>query len=43
MLVRRDEMRASKVMQQRVMNNAKIEILRNTEGLEIVGDGSEMT
>ena len=43
MLVRRDELRASKVMQQRVFDNPKIEILRNTEGKEILGDGDVMT
>ena len=43
MLVRRDELRASKVMQERVKNNPKIEILRNTEAREILGDGQVMT
>lgn len=43
MLVRRDELRASKVMQQRVFDNSKIEILWNTEGREITGDGQIMT
>ena len=38
LLVRRDEMRASKIMQQRVMNNPNIEILWNTEVDEILGD-----
>ncbi len=38
MLVRRDEMRASKVMQKRVMNNRKIEIMWNTLAVEAVGD-----
>lgn len=38
MLVRRDELRASKVMQQRVFDNPKIEILWNTQGKEITGD-----
>ena len=38
MLVRRDEMRASKAMQKRVMDNPKIEILRNTEAKEAIGD-----
>lgn len=38
MLVRRDEMRASKIMQQRVLNNPTIEILFNHETLEILGD-----
>ena len=35
-LVRRDVLRASKVMQERAINNPKIEILRNTEPKEIV-------
>jgi thioredoxin reductase (NADPH) len=43
MLVRRDELRASKAMQQRVFDNEKIEIFRNTEGKEIIGDGNMMT
>ena len=43
MVVRRDELRASKAMQQRVFDNPKIEILRHTEGKEIVGDGNMMT
>ncbi len=43
MLVRRDELRASKVMQERVKNNPKIEVLWNTEGVEISGDGKVMT
>ncbi|MEN2282185.1 thioredoxin-disulfide reductase [Algoriphagus sp. SE2] len=38
MLVRRDEMRASQIMQKRVINNPKIEILWNTETDEILGD-----
>lgn len=38
MLVRRDEMRASKAMQHRVMNTPNIEILYNTETDEILGD-----
>lgn len=38
LLVRRDEMRASKIMAQRVLNNPKIEILWNTETEEILGD-----
>jgi thioredoxin reductase (NADPH) len=38
MLIRRDEMRASQIMQKRVMNNPKIEILWNTETDEILGD-----
>ena len=38
MLVRRDEMRASKFMQQRVKTAPNIEILYNTETQEILGD-----
>lgn len=38
MLVRRDEMRASKIMQQRVKNAPNIEILWNTETEEVLGD-----
>ncbi|MFY7840295.1 MAG: thioredoxin-disulfide reductase [Lacibacter sp.] len=38
MLIRKDVMRASKVMQDRVMNAANIEIHWNTETLEILGD-----
>ncbi|WP_258099853.1 thioredoxin-disulfide reductase [Marinoscillum pacificum] len=37
MLVRRDEMRASKIMQQRVMNAPNIEVLWNTETVEVEG------
>lgn len=36
MLVRRDVFRASKAMQDRALNNPKIEILRHTEALEAV-------
>lgn len=38
MLVRRDEMRASRIMQQRVMDTANIEIHWNTEVLEVLGE-----
>ena len=38
MLVRRDEMRASKIMQQRVLNAPNIEVLWNTEVDEVLGD-----
>jgi thioredoxin reductase (NADPH) len=38
MIIRKDEMRASQIMQNRVMNNPKIEILWNTETDEILGD-----
>ncbi|HTN18001.1 MAG TPA: thioredoxin-disulfide reductase [Chitinophagaceae bacterium] len=38
MLVRRDEMRASKVMQQRVLNTPNIQIYWNTETVEVLGE-----
>lgn len=38
MIVRRDEMRASQIMQNRVIKNPKIEILWNTETVEILGE-----
>ena len=38
MLVRRDEMRASKIMQQRVLDSEAITIHWNTETVEILGD-----
>jgi thioredoxin reductase (NADPH) len=37
-LVRRDEMRASKIMQKRVMSQKNIEILWNTETVELLGE-----
>ena len=40
MIVRKDEMRASKAMRHRVMNTANIEILYNTETKEIIGDNA---
>jgi len=40
MIVRRDVLRASKVMQERAKNNPKIEILFNTVPLEVQGDKS---
>ncbi len=43
MLVRRDEMRASKVMQERTLANDKIEVLWNTVPLEAKGDGKVLT
>lgn len=39
MLVRRDELRASTIMQKRVQANDKLEILWNTEGVSAKGDG----
>ncbi len=38
LLVRKDTLRASKVMQERVMENDKIDVLWNTEALEAKGD-----
>lgn len=43
MLVRSDKMRASKVMQKRVINNDKIEINFNTKIEEIIGDNIRAT
>jgi len=43
MLVRRDEFRASKAMQNRVLNTENIVIHYNTETQEIVGDGLNVT
>ncbi len=43
LLVRRDEMRASRIMQQRVLNTPNIEIHWNTETDEILGDDSGVT
>jgi thioredoxin reductase (NADPH) len=43
LLVRRDEMRASKIMQQRVINTPNVEIHWSTETEEILGDDSGVT
>jgi thioredoxin reductase (NADPH) len=43
LIVRRDEMRASKIMQQRVLNTPNIQIHWNTETDEILGDESGVT
>lgn len=43
LLVRRDEMRASKTMQKRVFDNEKIEIHWNTNAIEVLGDGKALT
>ena len=43
LIVRRDEMRASRIMQQRVLNTPNIEIHWNTETEEILGDDSGVT
>lgn len=40
---RRDSFRASKIMVDRVMKHPKIEILWNTEVVEVLGDGKSMT
>ena len=39
MLVRRDQFRASKIMEARVRNTENIEILLNTQTVEVLGDG----
>ncbi len=38
MFIRRDEMRASKVMQERVLNTPNIKMYWNTETDEVLGD-----
>lgn len=43
MLVRKDEFRASKIMVERVKNTPNIEILYNTDTLEVIGDGHVVT
>ena len=43
MIVRRDVLRASKAMQEKVMNNPKIEILWNHNTVEVLGDSSGVT
>lgn len=43
LLVRRDEFRASKVMEKRVKNTPNIEILYNTETKEVLGDDMGVT
>lgn len=43
MLVRRDEFRASQIMQTRVKNTQNIEILFNTDTQEVLGDGQVVT
>ena len=43
MLIRRDEMRASKIMQQRALDHPKIEIMWNTVVDEVLGDGEGVT
>lgn len=43
MLVRKDDFRASKIMAERVKKTENIEILFNTETLEVLGDGQLVT
>lgn len=43
MLVRKDDFRASKIMAERVKNTPNIEILFNTNTLEVLGDGQGVT
>jgi len=43
MIVRREEFRASKAMMHRVLNTHNIEVLYNTETVEILGDGQSVT
>lgn len=43
MLVRREEFRASQIMQTRVKNTQNIEILYNTDTEEVLGDGQVVT
>lgn len=43
MLVRRDEFRASRIMEARVKNTKNIEILFNTDTVEVLGDGQVVT
>lgn len=42
-LVRKDELKASKIMAERAKNNPKIEFIWNTEVKEVLGDGTNMT
>ena len=43
LIVRRDELRASKAMQHKVMNTANIEVIWNHQTEEITGDGKVVT
>ncbi len=43
MLVRKDEFRASRIMAERVKNTENIEILFNTDTVEVLGDGQGVT
>jgi len=42
-LVRKDTLRASKIMQERAKKNPKIEFIWNTEVKEVLGDGAKIT
>ena len=42
-LVRRDQLRASEIMQTRAKANQKIEFMRHTEAKEALGDGEKLT
>lgn len=42
-LVRKDVLKASKIMQERAQKNAKIRFVWNTEVVEVLGDGTKMT
>jgi len=43
MVVRRDQLRASKIMAERALSNPKIEMLWNREVAEVLGDGQRVT
>lgn len=43
LIVRKDSLRASKIMQDRATNHAKIQIHWNTEVQEVLGDGNKVT
>lgn len=43
MLVRSNKFRASKIMEERVRNTENIEILMNTDTIEVLGDGNVVT
>ncbi len=40
LLVRRDQLRASKIMQRRVFDNEKLEVLWNTETVDVLGENA---
>lgn len=42
-LVRTDSLKASEVMQQRAKNNEKITFMRNTQAIEALGNGEQLT